>query len=187
VTARLRLVVFSPSIISDIGNPQATTVRAICQAFVEAGHDVTHLEERGNPHLREMLQLRGYAPLRAFNDRYPLIRYRQYDLTGGWERVVWFGREIGTADSVVAYPGIADAIIQEIAAIESPRIVTFWPGVAGAKRDLLPLWYEPADLPEEANDIAYDIPADSVGTDARIRTHRLATKINQMLVSRLTL
>lgn len=143
---RLRLVVYSQSIISDIGNPRATTVRAMCQAFVDAGHDVTHLEERANPFLQEMLRLRGYAPMRVFNERYPLVRYRQYTVTGGWERVIWFGREIGTADAVVTYPGVSDAVINEISALSSPRIVPFWTDASGEERDLLPLWFEPAVL-----------------------------------------
>jgi hypothetical protein len=150
----------------------------MCQAFVEAGHDVTHLEERGNPHLREMLEVHGYAPIRAFNKQYPLIRYRQYDLTGGWERVVWFGREIGTADAVVAYPGVAEVIVQEIAAVGSSRIVTFWPGVTGPKRDLLPLWYGPA----EAHVVARDtIVGNQFDHDAAARAQRLAIEIDRLL------
>lgn len=189
MTARLRLVVFSESIISDTTNPWAITVRAICQAFADAGHDVTHLEARGNFALYELLMMHGAEPLRWFNERYPLIRYRQYELASGWERVVWFGREIATADVVVAYPGAPQAIMEEVAAITSPRIVAFWPGATGEEGDLLPLWYAPAadpDLPGmEDNVRGHGKWADAgVDMDAGQRAERLAAQIDRLLTVR---
>jgi hypothetical protein len=150
MTRQLRLVVFSQSIISDIGNPQATTVRAMCQAFAETNHDVTHLEQRGNPALLRMLKTRGYAPMRAFNERYPQIRYRQYDLPAGAERAVWFGREIATADAVVAYPGAAVEVVSQLEARDSASVVRFWPGADDRSRELLANWTDPAVLPRIA-------------------------------------
>ena len=79
----LRVVVFSPSIVSDVDNPQAGDVRALCQALVDLGCDVTHLEVRGNPWLRALLETQGAEPLRTFNRDYPLIRYRMYSLPSG--------------------------------------------------------------------------------------------------------
>jgi hypothetical protein len=146
VTPQLRLVVFSESIISDIGNPMATTVRAMCQAFADLGHDVTHLEERGNPALTRMLETRGYAPMRAFNERYPLVRYRQYELPAGTERAVWLGREVATIDAVVAYPGTPLGVIDELDRRDNPLLVRFWPGADPGVRELMPLWTEPAAL-----------------------------------------
>ena len=187
MTSRLRIVVFSPSIVSDIDNPLAATVRAICQALLDDGHDITHLEERGNPHLRELLLHKGSQPLRDFNDRHPLIRYRQYDLSQGWEQVIWFGREIATADVVVAYPGVADAIITEVAAISSPRIIAFWPGAGGEAWDLLPLWYAPIESPFEprsqsaSSDVVVHDDAVAPGNDANSRAHRLASEIERLL------
>jgi hypothetical protein len=119
--------------------------------------------------------------MREFNERYPLIRYRQYDLVGGWERVVWFGREIATADVVVAYPGVPDAIVEEVAAITSPRMVAFWPGATGRKRDLLPLWYEPVESPVVAHDTK---AGEQINHDAQARAQRLAAEIDEMLVDR---
>ena len=147
MTHQLRIVVFSPSIISDIGNPQATTVRAMCQALVERGHDVTHLEERGNPWLDRMLRLRGYAPMRAFNERFPLVRYRQYTIPKGMERSIWFGREVATADALIAYPGSPSEVIEEVAAFDVKRLLRFWSESVDEARELLPLWFEPAVLP----------------------------------------
>jgi hypothetical protein len=182
MTSRLRIVVFSPSIVSDIGNPMAATVRAICQALADDGHDVTHLEERGNPHVRELLLRHGSQPLRDFNDRHPLIRYRQYDLSRGWERVIWFGREIATADVVVAYPGVDDAVIQEVAAISSPKIIAFWPGTSGEEAALVPLWYAPADLAEMYQVVAHNNAAAPPDVDDRAK--RLASEIERLLADR---
>ena len=150
MTPQLRLVVLSESIISDIGNPMATTVRAMCQAFADLGHDVTHLEERGNGALARMLETRGYAPMRAFNERYPLIRYRQYELPAGAERAVWLGREVATVDAVVAYPGTPLGVIDELDRRDNPRLVRFLPGADPDIRELMPLWTEPAVLTRSA-------------------------------------
>lgn len=147
MTGQLRLVVFSESIISDIGNPIATTVRAMCQAFAGLGHDVTHLEERGNPALMRMLQTRGYAPMRAFNTCYPLIRYRQYAVPAGAERSVWFGRETATIDAVVAFPGTPEQVMAELEARDNARLVRFWPGADEDVLTWMPLWTDPAVFP----------------------------------------
>jgi hypothetical protein len=165
VIRQLRLVVFSESIISDIGNPTATTVRAMCQAFADLGHDVTHLEERGNPSLTRMLQTRGYGPMRAFNEKYPHIRYRQYELPVGAERAVWFGREVATADAVVAYPGTPLGVIDELDARDSTTLVRFWPGTIPELRDMMPLWTEPAVLTRSApglRDALYVVAYDDI-------------------------
>lgn len=151
MTRQLRLVVFSQSIISDISNPQATTVRAICQAFADAGHDVTHLEESGNPALMRMLTSRGYAPMRAFNERYPHIRYRRYALLSGSERAVWFGREIATADAVVAYPGTPEGVIAELKRWTAPNVIRVWDEAVDDALSLLALWTEPAVLVRTAS------------------------------------
>ena len=178
MTPQIRLVVFSESIISDIGNPTATTVRAMCQAFADLGHDVTHLEERGNPALTRMLETRGYAPMRAFNERYPLVRYRQYELPDGAERAVWLGREVATIDVVVAYPGTPLGVIDELDRRDNPMLVRFWPGAEPGIRELMPLWTDPAVLSrpsQSARDehvvVAYDdtpwkVPLDSLRLSA---------------------
>jgi hypothetical protein len=128
MNSRLRFVLFSPSIISDIGNPQATSVRALAQALVDLGHDVEHHEPKGNDHLTRMLTSRGYGPMRAFNLAFPNLRYSQYAPSGGTARRVWFSRVIGTADVVLAFPGTDSAVFDEIAELDSDRIVTIWPG-----------------------------------------------------------
>ena len=61
---RLRIVMFGQSIVSEVGNPRATTSRAICRSLIAAGHDVTFLEDRRNPALVAQLKTVGAGPLR---------------------------------------------------------------------------------------------------------------------------
>jgi hypothetical protein len=119
----LRFVALGGSLVSDLGNPVATSARAILAALAAAGHVVTFLEQRNSPALVSLLRSRGSAAFRAFAARYPRIQHRTYELARGWERTVWFGREIGTADAVIALPGTPEPLIPEIAENESPRLV----------------------------------------------------------------
>jgi hypothetical protein len=121
--ARLRFIVLGASIASDWNNPVATSARAVLSAIAATGHDVTYLEQRGNTALAGLLAMRGSRPFKAFTDRYPEIQYRTYDLPRGWERTVWFGREIGTADVVIAFPGTPEPLLPEIAALPSPHLL----------------------------------------------------------------
>jgi hypothetical protein len=84
--------------------------------------------------------------MRAFNERYPLIRYRQYELPAGVERAVWLGREVATIDAVVAYPGTPLGVIDELDRRDNPQLVRFWPGAEPGIRELMPLWTDPAVL-----------------------------------------
>jgi hypothetical protein len=119
----LRFVIFGESIVSDFDNPPAATWRPILQALATAGHDAVFLEQRRNRAMVELLQARGAAPLRAFADQYPEIHYRTYDLPSGAERSVWFGREVATADVVIALDTAPQAIFEELATYDTPRIV----------------------------------------------------------------
>jgi hypothetical protein len=119
----LRFVVFGGSIASDWGNPAATSARAVLSAIAAAGHEVTFHEQRGNPALAGLLANRGSRGYTAFTNRFPEIQFRTYDLPRGWERTVWFGREIATADAVVALPGTPAPLLLEIAALDTRRIV----------------------------------------------------------------
>ena len=148
----LRIVAFSPSIISDIGNPQATSVRAMLDAFAALGCDVTHLEERNNSDLRMMLQTRGYRPMRSFNLTYPSIRYRFYDLPEGIHRSVWFSRELGTADAVVVWPGSPEPVLEEVAGFAARQIVRFWPDGTDAHHAAVADWFDPAAFPYLLNE-----------------------------------
>lgn len=131
----LRLVCFSPSLIADIDNPAVTSIRALLGALAAAGHEVTHLERRGNALLDRQLRRRGSVALRAANARYPEVRIRLHDLPPGRQnRVVWFGTEVSTADAVIAFPGTPDDILELIARFETPHLVRIVP--TGAEGDV---------------------------------------------------
>jgi hypothetical protein len=121
--ARLRFVAVGSSIVSDWANPVATSARAVLNAIATSGHEVTFLEQRGNPALTALLANRGSRAYKAFTERYPAIRLRTYDLPRGWQRTIWFAAEIATADAVIALPGMPPELLPEIAGITSPHIV----------------------------------------------------------------
>ena len=136
--------------------------------MIDLGCDVTHLEERGNPDLKRMLETRGYAPMRAFNLAYPRIRYRQYEVPKGIHRSVWFARELGTADAVVVWPGSPEPVMEELRGFRVPQVVRFWP-----EGDDLPgvnaRWFDPAvcpsvQVPTVATPLASDV---TVGVETR--------------------
>jgi hypothetical protein len=118
----LRIVFFSPSIVSDWGNPAATTVRAVMRALIAAGHETVHLEERKNRPTVELLRARGSAALRAFTERYADLPYRTYELPTGLERTVWFVRQISTADAVVIFDGTPEGVLAEAARVQTRHL-----------------------------------------------------------------
>jgi hypothetical protein len=119
----LRLAVFGESIVSDWGNPAATTWRALLRALTAAGHDAAFLEPRRNRATVELLRARGAGALRAFAARYPDVRYRTYDLPRGVERSLWFGREVATLDAVVVLDTAPPEILDEVRAYRTHRLL----------------------------------------------------------------
>lgn len=119
----VRVVVFGQSIVSDWGNPAATTWRALLRALLTAGHDAVYAEQRKNDAVVGLLRARGAAAMKAFGRRYPDIVNRTYDLPRGAERSVWFGREVSTADAAIVLDDAPDGIFEEIAAYDTPRLL----------------------------------------------------------------
>ncbi len=119
----LRLVVFGGSIVSDWGNPAATSWRALLRALTAAGHDAVFLERRKNEAVVDLLRARGGDAMRAFGRAYPDVRNRTYDLPVGSERSVWFGREVSTADAAIVLDDAPEGIFAEIVAYDTPRLV----------------------------------------------------------------
>lgn len=101
----LRFAIFGTSLVSDYGNPLATTIRAIMRALMARGHEVTFLEERRNQPTLALLRDRGAAPLRAFATHAPDLRYRTYQLPAGAELTLWLSRELATVDAVILLEG----------------------------------------------------------------------------------
>lgn len=121
--ARLRIVIFGSSIVSDWRNPLATSARAIVAALTLAGHDTLFLEERNNQWLVGLLKARGMAPARAFSAAYPVIQHRTYDLPRGRQPGVWFAQLVGTADAILALPGTPSLVLDQIADFHSQSVV----------------------------------------------------------------
>ncbi len=133
----LRLAIFGASLVSDYGNPLATTARAVMQALTERGHEVTFLEERRNAPTVALLRERGAAPLRAFSARYPRLRYRTYEMPPGIEGALWLSRELATIDAVILHEGTPPAII-ELLTGRSGRHFVRVAHAAGGGQPLLP-------------------------------------------------
>ncbi len=119
----LRVVVFGESIVSDWGNPAATSWRAMLRALLAAGHDAVYEERRKNDAVVGLLRARGAGAMKAFGRRYPDLLNRTYDLPRGAERSIWFGREVSTADAAIVLDDAPDEIFEEIAAYDTPRLV----------------------------------------------------------------
>ncbi len=197
----VRIVIFGTSVVSEWGNPAATTSRAILHALTTKGHDAVFLEQRGNAPTVELLKARGADALRDFADAYPDIRYRTYDLPEGLERAVWLGREVSTADAVVVQEGAPDAVIEDLARFDTPRLVRLYqitgvevPGIASRFDGILApfgvdvprvLTLGPAlDPPESA-----DLPRDGVtlvayaGQDAALEAATALATLEPRLIS----
>lgn len=122
----VRFVLFGASVVSDWGNPAATTSRNLLRALTAGGHDAIFLEQRGNAPTVELLQARGAAPVRDFADAYPDVRYRTYDLPEGLERSVWLGREVSTADAVIVQEGAPEPVVEDVARFDTERVVRLY-------------------------------------------------------------
>jgi hypothetical protein len=119
----LRFVIFCHSIVSDWGNPAATSTRALVRALQADKHDVVVYEERLNQPVKELLKARGSSALRSFATRYPDVHHRTYVLPTGTERMVWIVQQMGTADAVIVQSGAPEALIETLAKLEVQRLV----------------------------------------------------------------
>ena len=117
------LVVFGDSIRSDIGNPAATTWRALMAALIADGHRVTFIEMRRGRALEALLRIRGSAPLRAFANRHPGLIYRTVDLPHRREVGVRMAQELALADAAIVLDTAPATIIEALAAFDHPRVL----------------------------------------------------------------
>jgi hypothetical protein len=101
----LRFVFAGTSIVSDWGNPAATTNRAVMTALIELGHEATYLEPRLDPALVGLLKARGSEPVRAFLAAYPKLQYRTIDLPETFQASSWAGQFLSTASAAISLLG----------------------------------------------------------------------------------
>ncbi len=106
----LRFVFAGTSIVSDWGNPAATTNRAVMTALVELGHEATYLEPRRDEAVVELLKARGSQPMRSFLEAYPSLQYRTVDLPELFQASAWAGQFLSTASAAIALIGCPDVI-----------------------------------------------------------------------------
>jgi hypothetical protein len=119
----MRIVVFGSSIVSDLGNPIATSTRPILARMIELGHDVVFLEERNNPWLVGLLKTRGLTSVHAFAAAHPMIQHRTYEIPRGLQWTVQFAQHVGTTDAIIALPGAPEPVFDQIGSFRSTSVV----------------------------------------------------------------
>jgi hypothetical protein len=106
----LRFVFAGTSIVSDWGNPAATTNRAVMTALIELGHEATYLEPRFDAALVGLLKARGSGAMRAFLAAFPKLQYRTVDLPETFQASSWAGQFLATATAAIALLGCPDVM-----------------------------------------------------------------------------
>ena len=166
----LRFVFAGTSIVSDWGNPAATTNRAVMTALIELGHEATFLEPRHDASLIELLKARGSEPVRAFLAAYPKLQYRTVDLPATFQASSWAGQFLATASASVALIGCPEVVADGFRQFEEAG-VRYFQEETDSGRSMLKhglegrnvTSFQPAVLPREWNQprhgsllVAYD-------------------------------
>lgn len=166
----LRFVFAGTSIVSDWGNPAATTNRAVMTALIELGHEATFLEPRHDASLIGLLKARGSEPVRAFLAAYPKLQYRTVDLPATFQASSWAGQFLATASASVALIGCPEVVADGFRQFEEAG-VRYFQEETDSGRSMLKhgldertvTSYQPAVLPREWNQprhgsllVAYD-------------------------------
>ncbi len=76
----MRFVIFTHSLISDWNHGNAHFLRGVATELADQGHDVRIFEPRDGWSLANLTAEHGVAPMAEFEEAYPLIRSRFYDL-----------------------------------------------------------------------------------------------------------
>lgn len=131
MTERRRWAVFSRSIISAVGNPDAYLMRALGGFLANLGDEATFFEERANPALRAMLVEHGAAAMTAFRLRYPNLAYRTIDPRSGADLVEWLTRTLSTVDIAVVLHQAPAELTRWVGFLTRPHLVTAFvdPGI----------------------------------------------------------
>ncbi len=156
----LRFILAGASIVSDWGNPAATTNRAVMTALIELGHEATYLEPRHDEALIALLKARGSEPMRAFLAAYPKLQYRTVDLPEAYQASSWAGQFLSTASAAVSLIGCPAVFADGLRQFEEAGVRYFVEEAAGVGSVLregpdsrIVTTYQPAVLPQ-----VWDVP-----------------------------
>lgn len=120
-----RWVVFTRSVISTVGNPDAHLFRAIGAALAGRGADVLFFEERANPALVALLRQQGSRGLDAFRARHPALRYRTVQPRTGHELVEWLGAVLATADVALVQHDVPPELVRAVGTLTRRHLQTY--------------------------------------------------------------
>ncbi|CAN5766410.1 hypothetical protein BH23CHL5_BH23CHL5_04990 [soil metagenome] len=161
---RMRFVCFGASIVSEIGNPKATSSRAFLSSLAHRGHQVVFLEKRLNSHFVRTLHIHGTRGLAEYDRNFPEVPYRTYDIPSARELEVWLGRESSTADALILLQGTPQAILDGVSKLNAPHLVRLSENIApdgtstliasgGSSERLPPIQFAPAVIAAETGSL----------------------------------
>lgn len=120
-----RWVIFTRSVISTVGNPDAHLFRALAAALARRGLDAVCVEERANPAVVALLQQQGARGVDAFRADHPALHYRTVPPRSGLELVEWLGGALATADvALVQHDAPADLVLA-VGSLTRPHLQTY--------------------------------------------------------------
>jgi spore maturation protein CgeB len=76
----MKIALFYHSLVSDWNHGNAHFLRGIASELIRRGHDVAIYEPKNSWSLENLTAEHGAAPIREFEERFPLLRSQRYDL-----------------------------------------------------------------------------------------------------------
>lgn len=95
---RVRIVVFTHSLVSDWNHGNAHFLRGIASELVDRGHDLRIFEPKDGWSLQNLVAEHGCAPIREFESFFPHLRSQSYTL-----ETLDLDRELAGADAVLVH------------------------------------------------------------------------------------
>lgn len=120
-----RWVVFTRSVISTIGNPDAHLFRAVADALSGRGADAVFFEERANPAVVALLRQHGARGLDTFRAHHPALHYRTVQPRFGLELVEWLGGALATADVALVQHDAPAELVRAVGTLTRRHLQTF--------------------------------------------------------------
>ncbi|HET9015249.1 MAG TPA: hypothetical protein VFN57_06615 [Thermomicrobiaceae bacterium] len=120
-----RWTVFTRSVVSAVGNPDAYLFRALGDALAAAGYDALFFEDRANPAAVELLRVRGARALDDLRARHPSLHYRTVQPRGGLELAEWLGGVLATADIAIVQHDAPAELARAVGRLTRPHLQTF--------------------------------------------------------------